>query len=136
MSISLTYGGTVETLPPDLVWTDEFSTWSPIEQSIEYGLTGALLIDVGTRQAGRPITLSGTVDAAWMHREQALRLHAWRALPGAEFTLTLHDASTRTVIFDQAKGGIVAPQLIDYADPQAADYHVVTLYFIEMPSTP
>lgn len=132
MSITLTYDGTLEILPPDLVWSDEFSAWSPVEQALEYSLTGALLVDVGTRQAGRPITLSGTVDAAWMQRAQALRLHAWRALPGAEFVLALHDGSTRTVLFDHAKGGIVAPQLIDYADPQTDDYHVVTLYFIEI----
>ena len=54
-------------LPGDMMWTDEFN-WSPVERSIDYSLTGALIVDIGTRQAGRTITLEGADDAGWLPR--------------------------------------------------------------------
>ena len=44
------------TLPGDLIWIDEFQ-WNPVERATEYAVTGALVVDVGERLAGRPITL-------------------------------------------------------------------------------
>jgi len=43
-------------IPRGMVWVDEFD-WNPVEKSIEYSITGALLIDSGVRLAGRTITL-------------------------------------------------------------------------------
>ena len=45
-------------LPDDLLWADEHA-WSPAVASTSYLITGALLIQSATRQAGRPITLVG-----------------------------------------------------------------------------
>ena len=44
-------------LPDDLLWSDEHA-WSPAVANASYLITGALLIQSATRQAGRPITLS------------------------------------------------------------------------------
>lgn len=83
-----------------LVWSDEFA-WTPVQQSQEYSLTGALLMEVGTKQAGRPITLTGQASGrdytAWITRADLLTLKAALDVPGATFTLTLHDARTFTV---------------------------------------
>lgn len=88
-------------LPSGLVWTDEL-TWTPVMQSQEYSLTGALLIQVATKLAGRPITLTGQASGrdytAWITRADLLTLKAALDVPGATFTLTLHDARTFTVM--------------------------------------
>lgn len=52
LQITLSDGTTTIELPPDLHWRDEFS-WTPVEQSTEYSLTGALIVQSGARQAGR-----------------------------------------------------------------------------------
>lgn len=105
-TITLTYDGTTLALSDRLDWTDEFD-WHPVEQATSYSTTGALLIDVATRQAGRPITLQGTDTQAWMTRAEMEQLAAWAAIPGAQMTLTLRSVA-REVIFDHAQGGFSA----------------------------
>lgn len=89
------------TLPPGLTWTDE-QEWSPIDQQTSYSLTGALIVEEAEKQAGRPITLTGQSDGsahtAWMTRAQIAALRAALDTPLAQFTLTLHDGRTFTVI--------------------------------------
>jgi hypothetical protein len=89
------------TLPDGLIWEDEF-TWSPVAQSTDYGLTGALIVQESTKLAGRPITLAGQSSgnqsaACWITRAHLLTLQTALQVAGAEFTLTLHDARTFTV---------------------------------------
>jgi hypothetical protein len=62
-------------LPPYLRWDDEF-TWSPVVQSEEYSTSGALLLDVSVKQAGRPMTLVGTEHLGWISRAKLLLLQA------------------------------------------------------------
>lgn len=87
-------------LPAGLVWSDEHA-WSPVAQSEEYGLTGALVLDIGTRLAGRPITLVGQSDGgfhtAWITRANLITLRTALIVANASWTLTLHDARTFTV---------------------------------------
>jgi hypothetical protein len=54
-------------LPQDLEWVDEFS-WSPIQQTVETTLTGALVVQESKQLRGRPITLVGKDDMAWIDR--------------------------------------------------------------------
>lgn len=88
------------TLPATLVWEDEFA-WSPISQSIEYSLTGALIVQEATKLAGRDITLTGKSDSnahtGAIFRTNLLVLQTALAVSGASWTLTLHDARTFTV---------------------------------------
>ena len=68
-------------LPDDLLWTDEHA-WTPAVASTSYLITGALLIQSAIRQAGRPITLVGAADMAWVTRAtveqlQENRMDAW-----------------------------------------------------------
>lgn len=91
--------GTVQ-LPRGMVWIDEHD-WSPVEKATAYSTTGALLVDVAVRQAGRPITLQGEPHAGWMRRSVLDALWALAADPVAQHTLELADGRTFTVIFTQ-----------------------------------
>ena len=97
MTTPLSHGATTVTLPGGLDWTDEF-TWSPVEQTATPSVTGALIVQIGSRVSGRPITLDGRDSRAWIKRAQCDQLNAWAALPGAEFSLFVR-GQARTVLF-------------------------------------
>lgn len=84
------------TLPQGLVWSDEFD-WTPIAQSTEYSLTGALIVEQAEKQTGRPITLLGGREFAWLTRSEVTALKTLLNT-GAVMTLTLHDARTFNVL--------------------------------------
>ena len=133
MPITLTRDLETVTLPPDLLWADEFA-WSPISQSTERSITGALLVDAGTRQDGRPITLTGTEKHAWQQRTEVQALRAWLALPGQVFALSINGA-VFDVLFDhgtdETSRALVVTPLVDYSDPQGHHYYCnVTLRFL------
>lgn len=133
MAFTLSKDGTVITLPPDLVWADEFA-WSPVSQGTERSITGALLVDVLVRVGGRPITLTGTERHAWLLRPEVQALRAWLALPEQVFTLGIH-GTTHQVLFDHgteetSRALVVAPT-VDFSDPADADYYCnLTLKFV------
>lgn len=89
-------------LPDDLLWVDEYA-WTPATSSVSYLLTGALLVQSGTRQSGRPITLIAAPDMAWVTRTTLNTLYDWAALPlsadSGRFELQLRDGRTFTVAF-------------------------------------
>lgn len=136
MSCTLTYGATVLELPADLLWANEFR-WSAVSQSVDRSITGALLVDVATRTGGRPITLAGKEDSAWIKRSGLATLEAWAALPGQEFTLN-HNGVARTVIFDhgtaEESNAIKQVQpVVGFSDPDPSDdYCSLELCFLEI----
>ena len=132
MSITLQY--LAETLPldPDLFWADE-NQYSPVEQSVDVGLTGALIIQVDgdTERPGRPITLQPEDErSAWMIRADLDTLNAWGAIAGAVFTLTLRGVGHQVVFRHQDKPAIDAKPVVHYSDVQPEDYYLVTLKFM------
>lgn len=133
MAITLTYNGTTAHLSDRLAWVDEFD-WSPVVQATAPSTTGALLVDVGVLQAGRPITLQGTDTQAWLTRALCATLQAWAALPAITLTLTLR-GTPRQVIFDHARKGFEARplwQLQDGEQGAANDVYLPTLRFLEV----
>lgn len=123
------------TLPQGLRWTDEFA-WSPAAISSIYSVTGALIVQKAVKQAGRPITLVGGAQWAWLTRTEALALQALLDA-GNEMTLTLHDARTFTVLpaNDDALDLSALPIVNDSgpADPSAgARYVLESLKLIEV----
>ena len=106
MSITLTYNGTTAHLSDRLQWTNEYD-WSPVDQATGYSTRGKLLVDVGLKLAGQPITLEGTDTNAWISRALCSTLQAWAALPGIQLDLVLR-GETHQVIFDHGKGGFSA----------------------------
>lgn len=135
MSIYLFKDGNALELPQDLVWSDEFS-WSPVSQASERALNGALVIDIAARKSGRPITLTGEGNSAWIQRSALQALHAWAAIPGQRFTLTFLGQSF-TVIFDhgteEETRAMAMEAVVRYSDPEGSDYYCsLTLRFLDV----
>ncbi len=115
----------------DMRWLDRL--WSPVRHASVPSLTGALLLDVATLQAGRPITLQGGEGYGWLTGAQLEQLLAWAALPEAFLTLSL-DGQSREVVFDHAGEGAIRgePLFPAIVDPdEAQDQHLLTLRFVE-----
>lgn len=129
MTIVLSDGVTTLDLDPDLFWEDEFS-WQPVEQALERSITGALVVDVGERIAGRPITLRPEDDrSGWITRATMAQLQTWASVPGQQLTLTLRSVEHR-VMYRHQDRAIDAEPRVHYADPQPTDWLLATLRFI------
>jgi hypothetical protein len=109
------------TLPAGLVWSDEFD-WTPVDQSVDYSLTGALIVQTYTKLTGRPITFFGQSDGSdytvWISRANLLTLKTALDVANTTFALTLHDARTFTVM---ARGPIKATPLPAYKSLRPAN---------------
>lgn len=106
-------------LPPYLHWADEF-TWSPVDQGEEYSTTGALLLDISIKQAGRPITLVGTDHLGFITRAKLLELQALSDTP-VEMELDYH-GRIFTVRFRYGDGGpVTADKIIPRIPEKATD---------------
>lgn len=131
MSITLSDGVTTLTLPGDLAWTDEY-TWSPVVQESGYSLTGALIIETASKLAGRPITLQGAADCAWITRAMVNQLSSWRDVPGQQLTITLR-GTARTVTFRHEDAPVIeADPILFYGDPIDDDDYRATIKLMEI----
>lgn len=129
-AITLSDGTTTLNLDPDLYWSDEFE-WHVIEQAVERSITGALIIDLGERQGGRPITLQPPDDnAAWMPRVTLGQLQTWESDPALTLTLSLR-GTPYTVVFRRHDGAPVEAHPVEFvADPLPGafgDWYLTTL---------
>ena len=122
-------------LPDDLLWSDEHA-WSPAVASTSYLITGALLIQSATRQAGRPITLMGAPDMAWVTRATVELLRAWAAIPigtaTGHFALTFADGRSFTVVYRHAEAAIEAEPVLGIPARADTDFYRLTLRFLEI----
>lgn len=122
-------------LPDDLLWSDEHA-WSPAVVATSYLITGALLIQSATRQAGRPITLVGAPDMAWVTRATVEQLRAWAAIPvgntTGRFALTLKDGRSFTVAFRHTETAIEAEPVLGIPARVDTDFYRLTLRFLEI----
>ncbi len=122
-------------LPDDLLWSDEHA-WSPAVSSVSYLLTGALLVQSAVRQAGRPITLVGAQDMAWVTRAVVGTLQAWAAVPLAtstgRFELTLADTRVFTVAFRHFETAIEAEPVTGFPARAESDFYRLTLRLMEI----
>ncbi|MDG4562561.1 MAG: hypothetical protein P9E88_14835 [Candidatus Competibacter sp.] len=138
--MAITLGALV--LPSGLVWSDE-DAWSPVEQALDYTLTGALVVEESVRLAGRPITLagkrSGNFYTAWVMRGQSFLgfssladVRAALSEAGATFVLTLHDSRTFTVCPRRDGDGplVVSPMPV-FGDLQPTAPGSDHCYFVE-----
>lgn len=86
------------TLPSGLRWSDEFDFRFDTTASA-YSISGALIIDRGTKQAGRPVTLTGGKEFAWLTRADVKAIQTLlESYPSSGLTLVLHDARELTVM--------------------------------------
>ena len=134
MSITLQYESTALPLDPDLYWVDE-NQYSPVEQSVDVGLTGALIVQVDgdPTRPGRPITLQPEDDfSAWMIRADLDQLNAWAAIADGVFTLTLRGVERSVMFRHQDKPAVDAKPVVHFSDVLSGDFYLVTLKFMEV----
>ena len=117
-------------LPQNMVWPDEYE-WSQVEQRLQYTITGALIIEAGAKQAGRPVTLVGDRSGPWFTRAMLETLRTWAAIPAEQFVLSYRGTNI-DVAFDHSQQAITATSIAGHADPIASDFYAATLRFIEV----
>lgn len=127
--------GTRLWLSDDLLWSDEHA-WTPAVATVSYLITGALMVQSASRQAGRAITLVGAPDMAWITRGELATLYAWAAVPlGAttgRFELTLTDGRVLTVAFRHADTAIEAEPVMGFPARVTTDFYRLTLRLMEI----
>jgi len=106
------------TLPPDLQWSDEFS-WVALGVTAKTTLTGAEIVQSGSLQAGRPITLQGGTDFAWLDYATVEALRTLASAAGATYTLTLADARTYQVRFRCEETPVEGAPVVHRVSPDA-----------------
>ena len=133
MSITLTVGGVVVQLPPDLLWSDELA-WHTVGQSFTRSVTGAAIVQTQAAVGGRPITLAPPVEmASWIARSVLEQLQAWADVPGKVMTLRLRGVD-RLVIWRHHEGPDVlqARRVMPLADVEPDDAYTATLKLMEI----
>lgn len=124
-------------LPRGMRWSDEFGEWSAVARATEYGAAGALFVDVGTRQAGRPITLVAAHDQGHIRRDTLAQLRTLVDTASDQpLTLTLADGRAFEVTFAPGDTPLDAT-LVGYAELPAPDQrYVATLRLIVLAELP
>lgn len=117
-------------LPAGMLWVDEFS-WAQAQRSVERSITGAQIIDVAPKLAGRPITLQGAQDQGWIRRATLLAVRALADVPGGQYPLQLASGEIFTVMFapDDAIEAqpISRPELPENTHPYVATLRLMTV---------
>lgn len=113
-------------LPEDLLWSDEY-LWSPVKQSVQLSLNGKSIIQEAAQTQGRPVTLEGDQESAWVTKATLEQLRAAEATPDYDMTLDYHGTSL-TVRFSRVNGNpIEARQIVGFANPQNDDVYSLRL---------
>lgn len=107
-------------LPSGLVWVDEFS-WTPTQQKAQYSISGALIVDSASKQAGRSITLQGSEDSGWVTRATILALYA--TLDSKARYLTMDDGQKFLVVWNHSGNPIQATPLLNKSVQEDEDYY-------------
>lgn len=121
-------------LPADLEWPNRVIGWA-IGQDVQTSVTGALVVQEGVRQAGRPITLqSGNDGTDWWgivdyDVAQALLAAANAGGPCTLTIPTIDGTEVHPVRWD-ASDPITARELIKMYPPGPKDWWAITLKFI------
>lgn len=118
-------------LPDDLEWVDEFD-WCPVEDSIDKGLSGSLIVQTGTLLAGRPITLSGSDNSAWISRAVLEQVKALADVPQSGLTLNYHGRSFNVRFRYTEKPYSARPVVFWSGAPDDDDYYTVTIRLMEI----
>ncbi|MDH1276153.1 hypothetical protein N5B92_00645 [Acinetobacter johnsonii] len=125
-------GETIQ-LEDGFFWSDE--NWSEIEQNQEYAISGALIIQEGRKQAGRPITLQpANKSKGWIKLSDLNELRLWQNLQ-EQFTLQFewpHDQRVFNVIWNHKDGALESSTVKGTPATSLDTYFNVTMRFIEV----
>lgn len=129
---TLTVGPTTVNLHDDLFWVDE-NAWSPVKQTVERSLTGALVVDIAGLTAGQPITLAPyDQGSAWMPRSVVDQLRTWAATAGLQMTLVLRGATHTVMWRHHDEPALSAEPVQHFDDVQPTDFYRVSLKLMKV----
>lgn len=118
-------------LPKDLIWPDEL-TWSKVSQTVEWSLTGALLVQEGVKLKGKNITLNGKDNMAWISRQDGINLMTLRDTPGLIMTLqfvnkndSLNKLFEYSVRFRHYENGLELENIKDFDQYEPDAWYIV-----------
>lgn len=114
-------------------WSDE--NWSEIQQNQEYAINGALIIQEGRKQAGRPITLQpANKTKGWIKLRDLNKLREWQNLQ-EQFTLQFqwpHDQRRFNVVFNHKDSALESSTIKGTPATSLDTYFNVIMRFIEV----
>ena len=114
-------------------WSDE--NWSVIQQNQEYAISGALIVQEGRKQAGRPITLQpANKTKGWIKLRDLNQLRLWQNLQ-EQFTLQFqwpHDQRRFNVIFNHKDNALESSTIKGTPATSLDTYFNVTMRFTEV----
>ena len=114
-------------------WSDE--NWSAIQQNQEYSVSGALIVQEGRKQAGRPITLQpASKTKGWIKLRDLNKLRLWQNLQ-EQFTLQFqwpHDQRRFNVIFNHKDNALESATIKGTPATSLDTYFNVTMRFTEV----
>lgn len=118
-------------IPRGMLWIDEHD-WLPVQKEKSYSCEGALMLDVGVKQAGRAITLQGEDDAGWIELSVLNQIYALASQPADTHLLVLADGREFDVQFDAVDDAISArrigrPELPKADWPFVATFKLITV---------
>lgn len=129
------------TIPDDIQWTDEFTSWK-VGQVVRTSVNGARIIHEGALQSGRPVTLeSGQEGSAFF---APVTLGILNALLASEadpdngpFDVVVpdHNSGTRTLscVWRREGGEAIVARPIRFISPYVdGDYFAVTLRLMQV----
>ncbi len=126
MSITLSDGSTTINLPDDLQWVDKY-LWNKQRDQVDITLAGGLVIQNSVQIKGRPITLAGGDDFAWMNKTDMDSIYTMID-EGSNLTLKLNDGSIYTVRFRYEENPIKATPI----EPGLTTYNNITIELKEV----
>lgn len=118
-------------IPRGMLWIDELS-WQPVERAVATSITGAVLMDVAARLAGRPITLEAADDQGFITRATLQALQAL-SLSSMDTPLTFTHADGRSFSVQFAAGEPITarplsrPELPPETYPYIATLRLITV---------
>jgi len=114
-------------------WSDE--NWAEIQQNQEYSISGALIVQEGRKQAGRPITLQpANKTKGWIKLRDLNQLREWQNLQ-EQFTLQFqwpHDQRRFNVIFNHKDNALESSTIKGTPATSLDTYFNVTMRFTEV----
>lgn len=115
-------------LDDDFQWVNEFDH-NPIQQSIEYSLTGALLVQEGRMLQGRKIELRSN-GGVWTPLSVVRQLEALRDQPSQPMELVLADGREFSVIWDRVGPPLSAEPILRETYPDQDSMYDVSMRFL------
>lgn len=114
------------TLPPDLVWPDEF-TAQGVAQVVKRTLDGGVLVFHQPLQAGQSITLESSERHAWVKRSVMEELKVLADSPGLVMSLQLRGRNYSVLFRHNEGNAFEAEPIIPFANPSPDDYYTVRI---------